>query len=119
MWPCFLKVRLIFVRIHLLLLFIVYKTVSIDEKLTLVSKSPINILVYHLHRMLKNFLIQKVFLSIRLVKHVDQFNQSFPLFVFKFTHFGVLFNIGLKVGDPMAELQFELENICPAIGVNV
>lgn len=87
--------------------------------LTFVWKSSWDIFCNHLHALPQNFFVEKVIIGLVVIEDVDQFNQDFTLFVFKFNCFRIFLWICLKICWVVAVHKFQLEKCRPFLWIRV
>ena len=93
---------LIFIWVHLLLLFIVCTQISEIRILTLILESPKNVFLDHCNAFTQNVLVEKLVVSIIVVQNVNKFNQHFFLFVSKIDLLRILLRICLEISQRIA-----------------
>jgi len=98
--PCFFEMGFIFIRVHLLLLFVIYYTCQYQQRsvLTFIGERPINVFSDHDHTFPENGLIQKRVHSFVVIQHVNQLDQGFSFLVSELDFLGLLLGVSLEVG---------------------
>lgn len=106
MRPSFFEMGLIFIRVYLLLFFIVCIILELNDLLTFVWKSPKNVLLDHYNRLLENILCQKNIWSIVIIEDINELDQNLLFLVTKFDSFRIFFRISLEICLIVAKFKF-------------